>query len=706
MLIKELAKAFGLKEKQVEDTVALIDEGNTIPFIARYRKEITGGIDDGTLRDLKEKLDYLRNLEARKQEVLRLIEEQGKLTDSLSSDIRESTVLQRVEDLYRPFKKKRQTRATKAREAGLEPLADQLMKGRGFDAKPFVDPKKGIATVEEALAGARDIIAELVADDPDVRSTLRKRALNQGVLVSEAKKKNEASVYEGYYDFSERVSALPNHRILAINRGEREGFLKVSLGVDDGRNIDLLEKRFNPPGDVHCRRERESAIADGYKRLIFPAIEREVRAELTERAETDAIDVFKRNLKALLLIPPVKGARVLGIDPSFRTGCKCVTLTPDGDLLDVVTIYPNAPQHDVAGAKKKLLAMIENQHTELIAIGNGTASRETERFVADVIKEVDWSVHYTIVSEAGASVYSASDIARQEFPELDVSIRGAISIGRRLQDPLAELVKIDPKHIGVGQYQHDLNQGRLDTGLGDVVEDAVNSVGVELNAASGALLGHVSGISPVIAENILAHRRAIGGFSSRKELLKVKRLGPKTYEQAAGFLRIVGGANPLDRTAVHPESYTACERFLDHIGLGIDDRSLFDERIKDKGGLAAVAKAVDIGLPTLKDMIAELKKPGRDPRDEMPRPTFKTDVLSLDDLEEGLILTGTVRNVVDFGAFVDIGVKNDGLVHISQLANRFVKNPYDVVSVGDEVEVKILTIDRDRGKIGLSMKAV
>lgn len=706
MLIKELAKAFGLKEKQVTDTVALIDEGNTIPFIARYRKEVTGGIDDGTLRDLKEKLDYLRNLEARKEEVLRLIEEQGKLTDALSSDIREATVLQRVEDLYRPFKKKRQTRATKAREAGLEPLAVQLMKGRGFDAKAFIDPEKGIATEDEALAGARDIIAETVADDPNVRSTLRQRALKQGHLISQAKNKEEPSVYEGYYDFSERVSDLPNHRVLAINRGEREGFLKVSLGVDDARNIELLEKRFNLPGDVHCRREREVAIADGYKRLIFPAIEREVRAELTERAETDAIDVFKRNLKALLLIPPVKGAKVLGIDPSFRTGCKCVTLTPDGDLLDVATIYPNAPQHDVAGARKKLLAMIEKQGTELIAIGNGTASRETESFVADVIKAVDRSVHYTIVSEAGASVYSASDIGRQEFPDLDVSIRGAISIGRRLQDPLAELVKIDPKHIGVGQYQHDLNQGRLDAGLGDVVEDAVNSVGVELNAASGALLGHVSGISPAIAENILAHRRAIGGFSSRKELLKVKRLGPKTYEQAAGFLRIADAPNPLDRTAVHPESYAACERFLAHMGLGIDDQDLFDERIKEKGGLAAVAKAVDIGLPTLKDMIAELKKPGRDPRDEMPKPTFKTDVLSLDDLEEGMVLTGTVRNVVDFGAFVDIGVKNDGLVHISQLAKRFVKNPYDVVSVGDGVEVKILTIDRERGKIGLSMKAV
>ncbi len=717
-IIAILAKEFQLKEGQVGRTIALLDEGNTVPFIARYRKEMTGGLSDEVLRELEDRLGYLRNLEARKEEVLGLIEEQGKLTQDLRLEIMEAEVLQRVEDLYRPFRPKRSTRATKAKEKGLEPLAEIIF-AQGVEegnledlATAFINEELEVHTLEDALQGAMDIVAEWISDHPEYREDIRDLNHAKGVIQSSAVDPGETSVYEMYYEFTEAVKTIANHRILALNRGEKEKKLRVKLLSPDEEILDYLHSKVITNTNAITTPLLQSAIEDAYKRLIAPSIEREVRSLLTERAEEDAIKVFGKNTKPLLMTPPVKDVRVLAIDPGYRTGCKIAVLDETGKLLDYATIYPNPPQNRVEESKRVMKELIQKHGVHIVSIGNGTASRETELIVSEMIQEMDRKVYYTIVSEAGASVYSASKLASQEYPDLDVSIRGAISIGRRLQDPLAELVKIDPKSIGVGQYQHDLNQGKLGETLKNVVEDCVNTVGVDLNTATPSLLQYVAGISPSIAKNIVKYREERGRFHSREELKEVKRLGDKAFEQCAGFLRIAGGANPLDNTAVHPESYGITEKFLEILGYTTEDVRQgklkdIDDRIGQYGkgeGLKPIAQQLGVGLPTLRDILEELKKPGRDPREEMPKPIFRRDVLRMEDLKVDMIMTGTVRNVVDFGAFVDIGVKQDGLVHISQLSNRFVRNPMEVVAVGDEVKVRIIGLDLERGKISLSMK--
>ncbi len=706
-IIKQLAKELGLKESQVVSTVELIDQGNTIPFIARYRKEATGDLSDVTLRDLGDRLIYLRSLSDRKEEVLRMVEELGKLTPELQSAIENAKILAEVEDLYRPFRPKKRTRAIIAREKGLEPLADRIQAqdttGLEALAATFISEEKGVAAVSEALQGAMDIIAERISDNADYRKYIRKVTGDLGRLRSEAKNSSTESVYEQYYDYAEALKTLPPHRTLAINRGEREDFLKVKVLAP----VEIIHEWLN--AQIIRDSSHESAeylrktLADSYGRLIEPAIERELRNDLSEKAEEQAIKVFGINLKNLLLQAPIKGKTVMGFDPAFRTGCKIAVMDPNGKLLAFDTVYPTAPENDVEGATKKLTAMIEKHGIDVIAIGNGTASRESELFVAELIRGLKRPVTYTIVNEAGASVYSASKEATEEYPDINVSIRGAISIAGRLQDPLAELVKIDPKAIGVGQYQHDVNQKRMDEVLGGVVEDAVNRVGVDVNTASAALLQHVAGINKTLANNIVKHRDANGSFKSRKELNKVPRLGPSAFTQAAGFLRIPEAKDLLDRTSVHPESYSVAKALLKLLNCETPEEA---EGRANLYGLEKLARELDAGMPTLKDILAELKKPGRDPREDMPAPVFRSDVLKMEDLQPGMLLQGTVRNVIDFGAFVDIGVKQDGLVHISELSDKFVKNPMEVVAVGDVVDVKVLSIDVRKNRIALSMKGL
>ena len=712
-IIANLASELGLKASAVEAAVKLIDEGNTIPFIARYRKEATGGMDDVALRALDERLSYLRNLEQRKEDVIFLIEAQGKLTPELEEEIRAATVLQRVEDLYKPFRKKRQTRAGKARSAGLEPLANMIImqasvKGSALDAAAsYVTPEAaeaGFDTPEAALAGAADIVAETVAEDAENVADLRAFTEATADIVSVATDADEKTPYEPYYDFTEAAGKIPNHRVLAIDRGEREEKLRVHVRVDEHAAVERLGARWPRRQGVFAP-VLDAAIADGYKRLMAPSLEREVRARLTVRAQTDAISVFAKNLESLLSARPVRGARVIALDPGFRTGCKVAVLDETGRLLDHGVVYPTKPRHDVEGTKRELARLVAKHGVNTIVIGNGTASRETEEVVSEFIAESAPDLRYTIVNEAGASVYSASELASQEFPDLDVTIRGAISLGRRLQDPLAELVKIPPQSIGVGQYQHDLDQNELSRALGHVVEDVVNRVGVNVNTASASLLGYVSGITPTVARNIVAYREANGLFAGRRELLNVPKLGPKAYEQCAGFLRITGGDNPLDATAVHPESYSVAAALLERAGVTADDlaRGGIPDIGKRIGSVGAIAGELGCGIMTLLDIVAELEKPGRDPRDDAPEVVFSRTARSLEDLEEGMELTGTVRNVVDFGAFVDIGVHQDGLVHISKLAKGFVKNPSDVVSVGDTVKVWVEKVDTQRGRISLTM---
>jgi uncharacterized protein len=724
-ILERLSQEMHLSGQQTDAIVRLIDEGNTIPFIARYRKEMTGGADDETLRALDERLKYLRGLEVRKEEVLASIENHGALTEELRQAILEAQVLQRVEDLYRPYKQKRRTRATQAKERGLEPLADWLMdlSNRQADeaallayGATFADPESEVPDVESALSGARDILAERMSDDPDLRQEIRKAYQKTGKLRSKASDPLKNSVYETYYDFEEAIRTLPSHRILAIDRAEKEEFLKVTLEIDETSLLRMAEKRFIGKQSEVQQTQIRVAIEDGLKRLLLPSVEREIRSELTERAQEEAIRVFAVNTKPLLMQAPVKGKTVLAIDPAYRTGCKVAVLDELGRLLDKATIYPTKPHNDIEGARKVLLSLIKKHQVDLISIGNGTGSRETEQFVGESIKTLDKPVHFTIVSEAGASVYSASKLATEEYPDLDVTTRGAISIGRRLQDPMAELVKIDPKSIGVGQYQHDLNPAKLDDSLRGVVESCVNAVGVDLNVATPSLLQYVAGIGGTLAKSIVAHREENGKFRNRKALLKVKRLGPKAYVQCAGFLRIADGDEPLDATSVHPESYEACRALLKTLGLTLDETVKMDrthlfeslleitQKKSPDQAFAALSEITGAGVPTLKDIVEELLKPGRDPREDMPGPVFRSDVLSMEDLEVGMVMKGTVRNVVNFGAFVDIGVKTDGLVHVSQIADRFVKDPMEVVRVGDAVDVRVIGIDRERNKISLSMK--
>jgi uncharacterized protein len=712
-IVSTLIKEFNLKPFQVENTIKLIDDGNTIPFIARYRKEMTGELDDQVLRQFHERLIYLRNLEARKEEVKRLIEEQGKLTEDIVKNLSKAVTLQEIEDIYRPFRPKRRTRATMAREKGLEPLANIIFDQEPLNAsiediaKTFIDAEKEVNTVEEALKGAMDIIAEEISDNAKFRQDIRKIFMQSGLIVSKSKKE-EDSVYNMYYDFSEPVSKIVGHRILAINRGEKEEFLQVKIEVPSEKVIDYLKRNVikNPP--VPASKYIEEAIEDSYERLIFPSVEREVRNELTDTAQEQAMKVFALNLKNLLLQPPVKGKTVMGLDPAYRTGCKIAVVDDTGKVLDVAVVYPTPPQSKIEESKKILTVLINKHNVDLIAIGNGTASKESEIFVADLIKELDREVYYMVVSEAGASVYSASKLAAEEFPNFDVSLRSAVSIARRLQDPLAELVKIDPKAIGVGQYQHDMNQKRLGEELKGVVEDCVNSVGVDLNTASSSLLSYISGINSAVAKNIVEYRKTNGKFKHRKELKKVKKLGDKAYEQCAGFLRITDGDNVLDNTSVHPESYDFAQKLIEKMGYILEDvkkkRLIKLKEEVDKRGISNLADEIGVGIPTLRDIVDELLKPGRDPRDELPKPILLKDVLNIEDLRPGMELTGTVRNVADFGAFVDIGVHQDGLVHISELSDRYVKSPMEVVAVGDIVKVRILEVDVKRKRISLSMK--
>lgn len=706
-----IAGELGLTAAQVAAVIALVDEGNTIPFIARYRKEATGGMDDATLRAFDERLSYLRNLEARKAEVLHAIEEQGKLTADLRAKIEDAAVMQRVEDLYKPYKKKRATRASKAREAGLEPLALLILAQQPHGEDPLraaarlVNPAAGYPTPEEALQGARDIVAETIADDAEHVAALRAYTKSCGALAAEAVDAGEKSVYEAYYDFSEPLLKVPNHRILAINRGEKEKKLRVKVRADADGAVSQLERRVVKRPQSPCAGVLREAVADGYKRLIAPSIDREMRAELTERAETQAIRVFAKNTESLLQQRPVRGARVIALDPGYRTGCKVAVLDEYGKLLDFSTVYPTPPRSQVKETQAALHALIRKHRVNVIAIGNGTGSRETEDVVADLLAHIEEPVQYTIVNEAGASVYSASQLASEEYPDLDVTTRGAMSLGRRLQDPLAELVKIPPQAIGVGQYQHDLNQAALERALTGVVESVVNRVGVDLNTASASLLGYVSGISAAVAKNIVAYREEHGAFADRRELKKVPKLGAKAFQNCAGFLRIAGGANPLDATSVHPESYQAARELLKR--AKVKPEALARGGVPDiasrLGDLPALAAELGVGLPTLRDIVAELEKPGRDPRDDAPPVVFNRTVRDFDDLAVGMELAGTVRNVVDFGAFVDVGVKQDGLVHISELADRFVRHPSEVVTVGDTVTVWVSGVDKDRGKISLTM---
>lgn len=716
-ITKIIAEELNVKVSQVEAAVRLIDEGNTIPFIARYRKEATGGLSDEVLRELGERLTYLRNLEARKEEVKNAIENQGKLTDEIVNSLALAKTLAEVEDIYRPYKQKKRTRATIAKEKGLEPLATiiymQLEKRQIEEvAKEYIDAEKGIETVEEALAGAKDIIAEIISDESKYRKEIKRLCYREGKIESKAAKE-EKSNYEMYYDFSEKLNRIPSHRILAINRGEKEEFLKVKIEKPEEQILAYIEKDIIKDKNSQFAGILEETILDSWKRLIEPSIEREIRSDLTEKAEEQAIKVFGQNAKQLLLGAPLKGLTVIGFDPAYRTGCKIAVIDETGKLLDTTTIYPTEPQNDVEGAKKTLIPMIAKYDVDMFAIGNGTASRESEVFVADVIKEVKEKygkeLHYAIVSEAGASVYSASKLATEEYPDINVSLRGAISIARRLQDPLAELVKIEPKAIGVGQYQHDVDQKNLSESLTGVVEDAVNQVGVDVNTATPSLLSYVAGINKTIANNIVKYRDENGKLKERKELLKVPKLGKVAYEQCAGFIRVFDGKNPLEVTAVHPESYEIAEKVLQSIGYETKDLSNKEKmkEIREKLhslSIPKLAKELEVGEMTLKDIVEELAKPGRDPREEMPKPILRSDVFKFEDLREGQILTGTVRNIVDFGAFVDVGVKHDGLVHISEMSDSFVKNPSDIVSVGDIVKVKVIDIDKERQKVKLSMK--
>ena len=711
-LIAQLAQELNLKVADVEAAVKLIDEGNTIPFIARYRKEATGGMDDVALRTLNERLSYLRNLEQRKEDVIVLINAQGKLTPELEKQIREAEQLQRVEDLYKPYRKKRMTRAQKAREAGLEPLANMIImqanpKGGGSAidaATAYINEEAGFDTAEKALAGASDIVAEIVAEDPENVADLRAFTQNTADIVVEATDPTEKTPYEPYYAYDEPLRRIPNHRVLAIDRGEREGKLRVRVNVDNQAAVTRLGSRWPRRQGVFAP-VFDAAIADGYKRLMAPSLEREARAKLTVRAQTDAINVFAKNLEGLLSARPVRGARILALDPGYRTGCKVAVMDETGKLLDHGVVYPTKPRHDVAGTKRELARLVKKDKVNTIVIGNGTASRETEEVVSEFISEQAPELRYTIVNEAGASVYSASELASQEYPDLDVTVRGALSLGHRLQDPLAELVKIPPQSIGVGQYQHDLDQAELSYSLGNVVEDVVNRVGVDVNTASTSLLGYVSGITPTVARNIVAYREENGPFTDRTQLKKVSKLGPKAYLNAAGFLRIASGKNPLDATSVHPESYAVANEVLKRAGVKADElkRGGIPDIERRVGSIGELAGELGCGILTLIDIIDELKKPGRDPRDDAPEVVFSRSALSIDDLETGMKLKGTVRNVVDFGAFVDIGVHQDGLVHISKMANRFVKHPSDVVRVGDTVDVWVEKVDRDRKKISLSM---
>lgn len=723
-IIKTIAEELNIKTTQVENTIKLIDEGNTIPFIARYRKEVTGGLSDETLRELGERLNYLRNLEQRKSEVLNSIEEQGKLTDEILQAVGIAKTLAEVEDIYRPYKQKKKTRATVAKAKGLEPLAQIIIEQKEKTpimeiAKSYINIEKlteedkknkdkVVATAEDAIQGALDIIAEDISDNAKYRKEIKRQCYREGLIQTKANKPEEKSNYEMYYEYQEAVKYIPSHRILAINRGEKEDFLKVKLEKPEEKILAYMQRDVIH-GETQFTQMLEDTILDSFKRLIEPSIEREIRSDLTEKAEEKAIKVFGQNSKQLLLGAPIKGKTVMGFDPAYRTGCKIAVIDETGKVLDYTTVYPTEPQNDVAGAKKELLKLIEKDKVDMIAIGNGTASRESEMFVADMIKEASRPVNYVIVSEAGASVYSASKLATEEYPDINVSIRGAISIARRLQDPLAELVKIDPKAIGVGQYQHDVNQKKLAESLTGVVEDSVNKVGVDVNTATPSLLSYVSGINNTIAKNIVKYRDENGKLKNRKQLLKVPKLGKVAFEQCAGFLRILDGDNPLEITAVHPESYEATEKLLANLGFKKED-------LKDKEKLEALrnklksvdivktAKELEIGEMTLTDIIEELNKPGRDPREDMPKPVLRSDVLKLEDLNEGMILTGTVRNVIDFGAFVDIGVKHDGLVHISEMSDKFIKNPSEIVSVGDIIKVKVIKIDKERQKVGLSMK--
>ena len=711
-IILALTKELNVEKWQIEAAVKLIDEGNTIPFISRYRKEVTGALNDEVLRNLNDRLTYLRNLEEKKTQVLSSIEEQGKLTEELKKQILEAQTLVVVEDLYRPYRPKRRTRATIAKEKGLEPLANIILlqmtdKSLEEEAKAFVSEEKEVATVEEAISGAKDIVAESISDKADYRSEIRERTFRKGMLVSTAKKPEEMSVYEKYYEYEERVEKMPGHRVLAINRGEKEKFLGVKIEAPTEEILGYLQREIITRKNPNTQDVLKEAIEDSYNRLIAPAIEREIRNSMTEKAEDESIKVFKKNLQQLLMQPPIVGKVVLGWDPAFRTGCKLAVVDETGKVLDTVVIYPTAPTTPakIASAKETLKKLIKKYNVSLISLGNGTASRESEQIIVELLKEIPEKVQYVITNEAGASVYSASKLATEEFPNFDVGQRSAASIARRLQDPLAELVKIDPKSIGVGQYQHDMNQKKLGEALSGVVEDCVNKVGIDLNTASVSLLEYISGISKAIAKNIVAYREENGRFESRKELLKVPKLGPKAFEQCAGFLRITGGSNPLDATSVHPESYEVAEKFLENMGTTAED--IFKGHgafyVKD---YRKMAESLGTGEMTLRDIVKELGKPGRDPREEMPKPVLRTDVLDMKDLKEGMILKGTVRNVIDFGAFVDIGVHQDGLVHISQMTDRYIKHPLEAVSVGDIVEVKVLSVDEKKKRISLTMKGI
>ncbi|WP_419726061.1 Tex family protein [Terrisporobacter petrolearius] len=713
MNINEILKSeFNLRDEQINNVIKLIDEGNTIPFIARYRKEVTGEMSDVILRQFNDRLTYLRNLQSRKEDVKRIIEEQGKLTEETVKSLLKANTLQEVEDIYAPFKQKKRTRATIAKEKGLEDLALLILEKSIVDinseAEKFIDEEKKVLSVEDALKGANDIIAETISDNAQVRKHMRENALKYGVIVTK-NTKDEKSVYDMYYDFSERVSNMASHRVLAINRGEKEEFLKVKLEIDNDRILKYIENQYINKNNFKNKEILVAAIEDAYKRLIFPSIEREVRNHLTELAQERAISVFGENIKNLLLQPPLKGKVVMGFDPGYVNGCKIAVVDASGKFLDEAIVYPHKPQGKVEQTKKTLKRLIETHKIDVIAIGNGTASRESESLISDLIKELGADTQYIIVNEAGASIYSASELAAEEHPDINVSIRGSISIGRRLQDPLAELVKIDPESIGVGQYQHDLNKKRLKEVLDGVVEDSVNKVGLDLNTASYSLLEHIAGISKAVAKNIITYREENGSFKSRTELKKVKRLGPSAFVQCAGFMRIEDGKNPLDNTGVHPESYDTCKKMLEILGYSLDDiknKNISDiEQRVEKIGLKQLSEDLGVGEVTLKDIILEIKKPGRDPReDDGMKPILRTDVLKIEDIKEGMILKGTVRNVVDFGVFVDIGIKNDGLVHKSQMSNKFVKDPMEICSVGDIIDVKVIGIDLGKQRVALSMK--
>ncbi|MFK4300198.1 MULTISPECIES: Tex family protein [unclassified Paenibacillus] len=710
-IVKQVARELSLALKQIRTTISLLDEGNTIPFIARYRKEMTGELDENQLREIEDRVLYLRNLEDRKVEVIRIIDEQGKLTEDLQAAITAAVKLQEVEDLYRPYRQKRKTRASVAKERGLEPLSiwiwSQPKQGDALkEAESYVNAELGVDSAEAAIQGALDILAENIADDAGIRQWVRRYTLDHGMLTSEAKDAEQESVYENYYSYRELAKKMPPHRILAINRGEREGILKVGLEVAPDSIHNYVAGQVIK-GSSAVEELLRNVIEDAYKRLIAPSIEREVRAEMTEKGEQQAISIFAGNLRSLLLQAPIKGRRVLGVDPAFRTGCKLAVVDDTGKLLEVAVTYPTPPNNKKREAAEKFKQLIAKYSIELIVIGNGTASRETEQFVAEVIADIgDSSLAYLIVNEAGASVYSASKLAQEEFPDLDVAERSAASIARRVQDPLAELVKIEPKAIGVGQYQHDVSQKHLDESLKDVVESAVNHVGVDVNTASSALLSYVAGINSTIAKNIVKYREENGKFNNRRQLQKVPRLGAKTYEQSVGFIRIPGGENPLDRTPIHPESYAVVDRLLAELGISAHDLGTkAATEALNVSSIDELAAKLKVGVPTLKDILDSLQRPGRDPRDELPLPVFRKDVLKIEDLAPGMELQGTVRNVIDFGAFVDIGIKSDGLVHISQLRSGFVKHPMDVVSVGDNVTVWVLNVDLKKGRVGLTMKA-